>query len=101
MLRRTVLTLQGSQFTADAFTSILEAASIRISMDGKGRALDNIFVERLWRTVKYEEIYLHHYETVPQLYAGLHNYFRFYNHDHPHQSLAGRSPADVYFAPIG
>jgi len=92
---------QGSQFTSDAFTAILEAASIRISMDGKGRALDNIFVERLWRTVKYEEIYLHHYETVPQLYAGLHNYFCFYNQERPHQSLAGRSPAEVYFAPSG
>jgi putative transposase len=92
---------QGSQFTSDTFTSILEAAGIRISMDGKGRALDNIFVERLWRTVKYKDIYLNLYETVPQLYAGLHNYFRFYNHDRPHQSLAGRSPADVYFAPIG
>lgn len=92
---------QGSQFTADAFTSILEAAEVRISMDGKGRALDNIFVERLWRTVKYEDIYLHHYETVPQLYVGLGNYFHFYNQERPHQSLAGRSPAEVYFAPVG
>lgn len=89
---------QGSQFTSEAFTSILEAAEIRISMDGKGRALDNIFVERLWRTVKYEDIYLKRYETVPQLYAGLRDYFIFYNHYRPHQSLGGRSPADVYLA---
>jgi putative transposase len=89
---------QGSQFTSEGFTSILETAEIRISMDGKGRALDNIFVERLWRTVKYEDIYLKRYETVPQLHAGLRDYFIFYNHHRPHQSLDGRSPADVYLA---
>ena len=91
-------TLQGSQFTSEGFTSRMEAAEIRISMDGKGRALDNIFVERLWRTVKYEDIYLKRYETVPLLYAGLRDYFIFYNHYRPHQSLGGRSPADVYLA---
>src|SRR5213075_1017587 len=69
---------QGAQFTAHAFTGRLKAANIRISMDGRGRALDNIFVERLWRTVKYEDIYLKSYETVPVLQQGLHDYFHFY-----------------------
>jgi putative transposase len=87
---------QGSQFTAHAFTSRLTEAGIRISMDGRGRALDNIFVERLWRTVKYEDIYLNHYETVPALQRGLHHYFNFYNHERPHQSLAYRVPDEVY-----
>ncbi len=91
----------GSQFTSLAFTSLLEAAGIRISMDGKGRALDNIFVERLWRSVKYEDIYLNGYATVPALYAGLSTYFHFYNHQRPHQSLANRTPAAVYRAAPG
>lgn len=89
---------QGVQFTSLAFTSVLEAAAIRISMDGKGRALDNIFVERLWRTLKYEDIYLKRYAVVPDLYAGLTAYFRFYNHERPHQSLAYCTPAAVYQA---
>jgi putative transposase len=89
---------QGAQFTADDFTRCLERADIRISMDGRGRALDNIFVERLWRTVKYEDIYLKEYATVPQLDAGLADYFRFYNHERLHQSLAYRTPAEVHFA---
>lgn len=89
---------QGVQFTARTYTSVLEDAGIRISMDGKGRALDNIFIERLWRTVKYEDIYLQDYETVPLLYAGLDSYFQFYNHERPHQSLAYATPADIYFA---
>ena len=89
---------QGAQFTADAFTAILLAAGSRISMDGKGRALDNIFVERLWRTVKYEDLYLNHYATVPLLYTGLHDYFYFYNYERPHQSLDNRTPAAVYQA---
>jgi putative transposase len=89
---------QGSQFTADAYTATLEAAEIRISMDGKGRALDNIFIERLWRTVKYEDIYLRDYETVPLLYRGLDDYFRFYNEERPHQSLGYATPAAVHFA---
>lgn len=89
---------QGAQFTSDAFTGILADAQIAISMDGKGRALDNIFVERLWRTVKYEDIYLKQYATVPLLYAGLQAYFRFYNHERPHQSLDNRTPAAVYLA---
>ena len=89
---------QGVQFTSDAFTAILKAAEIRISMDGKGRALDNIFVERLWRTVKYDDLYLKCYATVPALYAGLHDYFLFYNYERPHQSLDERTPAAVYQA---
>lgn len=89
---------QGVQFTAHEFTGRLETASIRISMDGRGRALDNIFVERLWRTVKYEDIYLKEYATVPELDAGLADYFRFYNHERLHQSLAYRTPAEVHFA---
>jgi putative transposase len=89
---------QGVQFTADEFTGCLARADIRISMDGRGRALDNIFVERLWRTVKYEDIYLKEYATVPQLGAGLAGYFRFYNHERLHQSLAYRTPAEVHFA---
>jgi putative transposase len=89
---------QGAQFTADDFTGCLERADIRISMDGRGRALDNIFVERLWRTVKYEDIYLNEYATVLELDAGLADYFRFYNHERLHQSLAYRTPAEVHFA---
>jgi putative transposase len=87
---------QGVQFTSLAFISRLERAGIAISMDGRGRALDNIFVERLWRTVKYEDIYLKDYATVPALEAGLERYFTFYNHERPHQSLAYRTPAEVH-----
>ena len=86
------------QFTAHPFTDELEAAGIRVSMDGRGRFVDNIFVERLWRTVKYEDIYLKGYETVPALAAGLGDYFRLYNFDRPHQSLGYQTPADVHFA---
>ena len=70
-------------------------------MDGKGRALDNIFIERLWRTVKYEDIYIKHYETVPLLYAGLGDYFAFYNDERPHQSLDYCTPAAVFQAALG
>jgi putative transposase len=87
---------QGSQFTAAVFTGRLEAANIAVSMDGRGRALDNIFVERLWRTVKYEDIYLKDYDSVPALQQGLHDYFQFYNHARPHQSLDYRTPAEVH-----
>lgn len=90
---------QGVQFTAVAFTSVLEKAAIRISMDGKGRALDNIFIERLWRSVKYEDIYLKHYATVPALFTGLHDYFTLYNDERPHQSLGYRTPAVLYHSP--
>ena len=91
---------QGVQFTAQAFTAELEAAGIRVSMDGRGRFVDNIFIERLWRTVKYEDIYLKGYETVPALAAGLSDYFQLYNFDRPHQSLGYRTPADVHFAVV-
>jgi putative transposase len=88
---------QGVQFTSLAFTSRLERAGIAISMDGRGRALDNIFVERLWRTGKYEDIYLHDDASVPALAVGLDRYFMFYNHERPHQSLAYRTPAEVHW----
>ena len=88
---------QGSQFTARDFTSCLQDAGIRISMDGRGRALDNIFIERFWRTVKYENIYLNNYEGVPALFSGLGIYFPFYNNERPHQSLKDRTPTEVYF----
>ena len=87
---------QGSQFTSAAFTDRLLREGIQISMDGRGRALDNIFVERLWRSVKYEEVYLRNYETVPEAIAGLGNYFSFYNYERLHQSLDYRTPAAVY-----
>lgn len=87
---------QGAQFTAAAFTKILKAAEIQISMDGKGRAFDNIFNERLWRTVKYEDIYLKHYDTVSALVRGLDHYFTFYNQERPHQSLGYQTPAFIY-----
>jgi putative transposase len=89
---------QGAQFTADAYTDCLVRTGIQISMDGRGRALDNIFIERLWRSVKYEDIYLKDYAAVPELEAGLAGYFRFYNDERPHQSLDYRTPAEVHFA---
>lgn len=87
---------QGTQFTSLAFTSLLSEARIQISMDGKGRALDNIFIERLWRSLKYEDIYLKEYETVPALTQGIDQYFLFYNHERVHQSLDYQTPATVY-----
>ena len=87
---------QGCQFTSTAFTDRLKAEGIQISMDGRGRALDNIFVERLWRSVKYEEVYLHDYATVPQAVLGLRKYFGFYNTERPHQALDYRTPQEVY-----
>lgn len=87
---------QGSQFTSRSFTSVLEAQGIKISMDGRGRAFDNIFVERLWRTVKYEEVYLHEYTTVKEAMANLGAYFTFYNEERPHQSLGYHVPGQVY-----
>ena len=89
---------QGVQFTAGAFTGMLEAAGVAISMDGRGRCLDNIFVERLWRSVKYEDVFIRGYETVPDLRAGLGRYFGFYNEERRHQSLGYRTPAEVYRA---
>ena len=87
---------QGVQFTSASYTSRLEAAGAKVSMDGKGRCLDNVFVERLWRTVKYEEIYIWHHETVPALESGLTKYFRYYDWERCHQSLENRTPAEVY-----
>ncbi len=89
---------QGVQFTAREFTARLEGRGIRISMDGRGRAFDNIFTERLWRTVKYEDIYIKDYASVPELNAGLQAYFQFYNQDRPHQSLGYRTPAEMHGA---
>ena len=89
---------QGVQFTATAWTGHLLEAGVQVSMDGKGRCLDNVFVERLWRSVKYEEIYLKGYETVRELERGLRRYFEFYNEERLHQSLAYRAPGEVYRA---
>ncbi len=88
---------QGAQFTSPEFTDFLESHGIRISMDGRGRVFDNIFVERLWLTVKYEEVYLHEYRTVAEARAHLAAYFRFYNEERPHQALGYRTPHEVYF----
>lgn len=87
---------QGCQFTARSYTSRLEAAGVAISMDGRGRALDNVFIERLWRSVKHEEVYRRDYESVAQAEASLSAYFTFYNQRRRHQSLGYRTPAEVY-----
>jgi putative transposase len=87
---------QGCQFTSDAFTSVLNLHGISISMDGRGRALDNIFVERLWRSVKHEDVYLKGYVNMPGLQLGLTEYFDFYNTERPHQSLGDLTPIQVY-----
>lgn len=87
---------QGAQFTSLEFTNRLESAGVRISMDGRGRVFDNIFIERLWRTVKYEDIYLKQYEGVEELISGLGEYFSFYNKERMHQSLGYRTPEAVY-----
>jgi putative transposase len=87
---------QGVQYTARPFTGRLESAGVSVSMDGRGRALDNVFVERLWRSLKYEEVYLKDYRSAAELESGLTNWFRFYNHERPHQSLGYRTPAEVY-----
>jgi putative transposase len=89
---------QGSQFTSDAFTGVLLDADVRISMDGRGRVFDNIFIERLWRSVKYEEVYLHDYTGVPDAREHLGAYFRFYNQQRPHQALAYATPEHRYRA---
>jgi putative transposase len=87
---------QGVQFTSAAYTSRLEQARIQISWDGRGRALDNVFVERRWRSVKWEEVYLKDYQTVAEAVGGRERYFRFYNDERPHQALGYRTPAQVY-----
>jgi len=91
---------QGAQFTSQAFTDVLKAHDVAISMDGKGRWLDNVFVERLWRSVKYEDIYLRAYETPAELRAGLARYFKFYNTRRRHSALDRRTPDAVYFSPV-
>jgi putative transposase len=96
-----VNTDQGSQFTGGEWIEELKAAEVTISMDGRGRAFDNIFTERLWRSVKYEDVYLKDYETVDAARAGLGEYFRFYNTARPHQALGYRTPAEVHFGVCG
>ncbi len=87
---------QGCQFTSNEFTEKLENSGIQISRDGRGRVFDNIFIERLWRTVKYEEVYIHSYDKVKEAKESLDNYFRFYNNERLHQSLGYRTPEEVY-----
>lgn len=89
---------QGSQFTSEAFTERLLARGVRISMDGRGRAFDNIFIERLWRTVKYEEVYLRDYQSVPDARDSLEAYFTFYNGERPHQALSYTTPWQCHYA---
>ncbi len=91
---------QGSQFTSEAFTDVLKDHHIAISMDGKGRWVDNVFVERLWRSVKYEDIYLRAYETPMELRAGLRRYFEFYNRQRRHSALDRRTPDAVYYEQV-
>ncbi len=92
---------QGSQFTSIDFTKVLLKAGVQISMDGKGRVFDNIFVERLWRTVKVEEVYLRDYQTVTEATYNLGRYFEFYNNRRLHQALGYRTPAEVYGMAVG
>ena len=91
---------QGCQFTSESFISVLKSYKIEISMDGKGRALDNIYVERLWRSLKYEEIYLNSYEKPAELRKAISRYFDFYNSERFHQSLSYDTPDDFYYAPF-
>lgn len=88
---------QGVQFTAGNYTAVLKEKEIRISMDGRGRCMDNIFTERLWRTVKYENVYLHEYQNIDEARSGLAQYFQFYNHCRIHQALGYKTPAEIYF----
>jgi putative transposase len=88
---------QGSQFTSELFVNTILSNQIALSMDSKGRALDNVFIERLWRSLKYEDIYIKDYETMLDLFRGLTVYFQFYNYERSHQSLGYRTPAEVYF----
>jgi len=88
---------QGSQFTSEDFTGVLKDADIRISMDGKGRWMDNVFIERLWRSLKYEEVYLKAYDTVAEARSGIGEWINFYNQDRTHQSLGRQTPDQVYF----
>ena len=92
---------QGTQFTSDAFTGVLKREAVTISMDGRGRAFDNIFVERLWRSVKHEDVYLNGYATMGELLIGLTKYFAFYNGERPHQALGNRTPDAVHTSRAG
>ena len=92
---------QGTQFTSEAFTGVLKREGITISMDGRGRAFDNIFVERLWRSVKHEDVYLNGYATIGELLIGLTKYFAFYNGERPHQALGNRTPDAVHASQTG
>jgi putative transposase len=87
---------QGAQFTSPDFTGILTREGIRISMDGKGRATDNIFIERLWRSLKYEDVYLHDYATLMEAHLGIGRWIRFYNDRRPHQALDNHTPMELY-----
>jgi putative transposase len=89
---------QGAQFTAEAFTSVLRKRGIRISLDGRGRCLDNVFVERLWRSLKYEEVYLHAYADVSEARSGISRWMDYYNELRRHQSLGYDTPADFYLS---
>jgi putative transposase len=89
---------QGSQFTSPRFTGVLQRAGVRISMDGRGRWMDNVFIERLWRSLKYECVYLHAFETGSELRAGLSRWISYYNTQRPHSALAGRTPDEAYGA---
>ena len=89
----------GSHFTSPQYTELVKAVGAQISMDGRGRAFDTIFTERFWRSFKYEDVYLHNYETPRAARAGIARYMSLYNHQRPHQALAYRTPAAVYFAP--
>ncbi len=88
---------QGSQFTSTDFTQVLVDHKIQISMDGKGRWIDNVFIERLWRSLKYDDVYLKAYDSIPAARASIGAYFDLYNSSRPHQSLADRTPDDVYY----
>jgi len=88
---------QGTQFTAERFTAAVENAGVRMSMDGRGRALDNIFIQRLWRSVKYEEVYIKDYRTARDAYESLKAYFLFYNNKRLHQTLGYLTPAEVHY----
>jgi putative transposase len=87
---------QGSQFTADSFTNVLRRAGIAVSMDGRGRCIDNVFVERVWRSLKYEEVFLHAYDDLGEARTGIGRYFRFYNFERPHQALGFQTPEAFY-----
>jgi putative transposase len=89
---------QGVQFTSDEYTEVLKAHKVKISMDGRGRCMDNIFTERLWRTVKYEDVYIKEYASPQEAQAGLRNYFEFYNHRRIHEGIGYQTPAELYFS---